>query len=109
MELKVDGVSFNRDWLESFSSETEFLAAMQDEGQAHIYAGENREEKLKTVWALLHPPLEILPVKEGSPEGVVFGEESVVASTSGEVKYSKRTKKVGNTPDIGLAGGINEG
>lgn len=97
MELKVDGVSFDRAWLERFSTEAEFLAAMQEEGQAHIYAGEKREEKLKTVWALVCP----LPADFKKEEVVWEPKEEVIA----EVESSKRKKKVGELKDVGLAGG----
>lgn len=102
MELKVDGVSFDRAWLERFSTEAEFLAAMQDEGQAHIYAGEKREEKLKTVWALVCPLPEGVTHADFKKEEVVWEpKEEVIA----EVESSKRKKKVGELKDVGLAGG----
>lgn len=88
MGLKIDGVGFNRAWLESFTSEAAFLSTMNDPGQAHVFAGANRTEKLQMVWALVHPPA-IAP-----------------AATK---RAKRKTKKVGIPEEPSLAGGKTEG
>lgn len=53
--IKLDGVSFNKAFLCSHRTENEFLKAMKAEAYAHIFEGENREAKLKEVFALAKP------------------------------------------------------
>lgn len=52
--IKLDGVSMDRSFIESHKTEKSFLDAMNDKTHAHLYEGENREAKLKEIYAKVH-------------------------------------------------------
>jgi hypothetical protein len=53
--IKFDGVSFNSQFLKRFRSEESFLKHMKNPAYAHIFKGENREAKLRELYAIVRP------------------------------------------------------
>jgi hypothetical protein len=56
--IEVDKVSFNKSFLLGFKTEGSFLKEMKKECYAHLFEGENRELKLKQVFAIVKPKKE---------------------------------------------------
>jgi hypothetical protein len=63
-DIKFEGVNFNREFVSSHKSEKEFLEAMSDKTYSHLFAGDNREAKLKELYKTVSAKAE--PVKEAA-------------------------------------------
>ena len=62
-DIVIDGVSFSREFLEGHNSEGDFITAMNDKTYAHLFVGDNRDAKLKNVYALGQPKDEPVAAK----------------------------------------------
>ncbi len=52
--ISFEGVSFNKGFITSYKTESDFLAAMDGKENAHIFEGdEGRTEKLKQLYSLV--------------------------------------------------------
>jgi len=67
-DIIVDGVSISKDFIGSHKSEADFLEAMSHKTYAHLFEGENREAKLKEVYALGAPKEETKPADAPKPK-----------------------------------------
>jgi hypothetical protein len=52
--MKIDNVSFQDAFVQSFKTEKEFLDEMEGEGYKHIYEGKGRKDNLKKAYAVHH-------------------------------------------------------
>lgn len=83
--IDVDGVSLSRGFVSSHKSEAEFLEAMGKKTYQHLFEGENREAKLKEVYALVQPKAEETPIALPMETAAVESTE-VVAEVRGKGK-----------------------
>lgn len=56
--INVDSVSFTKEFISSHKSAAAFIETMNGKTYGHLFVGENREAKLKDVYAMVNPPKE---------------------------------------------------
>ncbi len=61
--ITVDGVNLSLEFVSGFKTEAEFMAAMSEKTYSHHFEGDNREAKLKEVYALGTPKKEVVETK----------------------------------------------
>lgn len=68
--IRIDGTSFNTDWVSSFTSVSEFITSCPP----HIFEGENREAKLTELYTIVN----------GKPKSKVKSKDVIVDELDSE-------------------------